>query len=83
MTSQDAVAAVLAADLLIFQGENEAAVMLLQAYASGSEANPMATALLARAWARTDHFTEAENLLDAVIHKRPINPSLFSEARAG
>ena len=67
MVSQDPVAAVLAADLLIFQGENEAAVALLQAHASDSKANPLAAALLARAWARTDHFPEAESLLDAAI----------------
>lgn len=67
MAGQDAVAAVLAADLLIFQGENEAAVALLQAHASDGKANPMAAALLARAWARTDHFPEAEALLDAAI----------------
>jgi len=67
VAGQDAVAAVLAADLLIFQGENEAAVALLQAHASDGKANPMAAALLARAWARTDRFPEAENLLDAAI----------------
>ena len=67
MAGQDAVAAVLAADLLIFQGENETAVALLQAHASGSKANPLAAALLARAWARTDHFPEADNLLDAIL----------------
>ncbi|MDO8810703.1 MAG: FecR domain-containing protein [Gallionella sp.] len=67
MAGQDAVAAVLAADLLIFQGENEAAVVLLQAHAVGNKANPLAVALLARAWARTDQFLEADKLLDAAL----------------
>ncbi len=77
MTSQDAVAAVLAADLLIFQGENEAAVTLLQAHASGSKANPLAAALLARAWVRTDHFPEAETLLDATLTINPAHIELL------
>lgn len=67
LAGQDAVAAVLAADLLIFQGENEAAVALLQAHVSDGKSEPQATALLARAWARTDHFPEAEKLLEAAI----------------
>lgn len=67
LAGQDAVAAVLAADLLIFQGENDAAVALLRAHVSGSKADPLAAALLARAWARTDHFPEAENLLDGAL----------------
>lgn len=67
MTGQDALAAVLAADLLIFQGENEAAVALLQGHVSAGKTDPQAAALLARAWARTDHFSEAEKLLAATI----------------
>lgn len=77
MVVQDAVAAVLAADLLIFQGENEAAVALLQAHASGSKVNPLAAALLARAWARTDNFSGAENLLDATLLKNPAHIELL------
>ena len=67
VASQDAVAAVLAADLMIFQGENEAAVALLQVHATDGKINPLAAALLARAWARTDHFLEAENLIDTTL----------------
>lgn len=77
MAGQDAVAAVLAADLLIFQGENGAAVALLQAHASGGKGNPLAAALLARAWARTDRFPEAENLLDAAISNNPAHVELL------
>lgn len=68
---QDAIAAVLAADLLIFQGESEAAAALLQARVSGSKPDPLAAALLARAWVRTDRFPEAESLLDAAISNNP------------
>ncbi|HIJ90374.1 MAG: tetratricopeptide repeat protein [Desulfobulbaceae bacterium] len=71
MAGQDAVAAVLAADLLIFQGENDAAVALLQAHVADGKADPQAAALLARAWARTDRFPEAEKLLDATIANNP------------
>ena len=77
MAGEDAVAAVLAADLLIFQGENDAAVTLLQAHAAGSKANPLAAALLARAWARTDHFAEAEALLDAALSSNPAHVELL------
>ncbi len=62
---QDPGSALLAADLLIHQGDNEAAAALLSPHASAGKGDARATALLARALVRLDRLQEAQQLLDA------------------
>ena len=69
--AQDPLAALLTADLLILQGDSEAAVSLLAAHASAGRASAAATALLARALIRMDRLKEAHELLESVQVSSP------------
>ena len=70
-------AAVLAADLLIYQGDIEESVALLQAHAKNGHGDPLAIGMLARALARNDHLTEAEKLLQVALAANPKNIELL------
>ena len=64
-------AAVLAADILIYQGTIEQAVSLLAQHARAGSGDERAVALLSRALLRLDRGTEAMQLLDAGLATHP------------
>jgi tetratricopeptide (TPR) repeat protein len=71
LATADVSAAVLAADLLIYQGEIEEAVALLQAHAQNGRGDSLAVGMLAHAWARNDHLADAEKLLQVSLASHP------------
>lgn len=72
---QDAVAALLAADLLIAQGDGEGAVATLMPHANPG--NTRAIALLAYALIRVDRLSEAENRLTSALADTPASVDLL------
>ena len=77
LATANASAALLAADLLIYQGDIEEAVSLLQAHAQNGHGDSLAISMLARAWARNDHLAEAEKLLQVALAAKPNQTELL------
>jgi len=75
--SQDATAAMLAADLLIAQGDNEGAVAILTPHTSTKTGNQRAVALLAHALIRLDRLKDAETQLTSALASSPADVDLL------
>jgi tetratricopeptide (TPR) repeat protein len=76
----DAASARVRADLLLYQGDVEAARTLLAPLSEGGRGDPLATALLARALARQDRTDEAQALLRAAVAVHPQELELLTAA---
>lgn len=74
-TGQDATAALLAADLLVAQGDGEGAVAMLTPHAKPG--NTRAIALLAYAMIRLDRLPEAESRLTSALADAPASVDLL------
>ena len=70
LAAGDAAAALIAADLLIAEGESAQAAALLAPHAAEGAGDPGATALLAHALTRQDKLAEAAALLDRALAQR-------------
>lgn len=76
----DPAAAALAADLRIALGEVDAAIALLLPHANPQAGNPLALALLARAYARADRVAEGRRLIESPAHTPRANPEVLLAA---
>jgi Flp pilus assembly protein TadD len=81
-TARDASAAIIAADLLIFQGDNEKAASLLAPFLNSAPQDPRIqdpriVSLYAHALVRLDRLPEAETLLLSAINATPDNIDLL------
>lgn len=70
LAAGDVAAALIAADLLIAEGESAQAAALLAPHAAEGAGDPGATALLAHAFTRQDKLAEAAALLDRALAQR-------------
>lgn len=70
-TQKDEIAAVLRADLLIYQGENANAIELLSPHAKSGRGNPFAIALTGYALFHNDQITDLEKLLVTGLSHHP------------
>ena len=77
LASQDPMAAVLLADLLVHQGELQRAIDNLSRHADAGKGDPRVTALLAAALARNDQVEAAQTLVSSALTHFPQHADLL------